>query len=70
MKIELNDDEALVLFDWLQREDKRDALPTEHQAEKTVLWSILCQLEKVLVQPFRNDYDKLVAAARDRVVEG
>jgi hypothetical protein len=70
MKLDLTDDEALVLFEWLSREDKRSAIPVEDPSEKTVLWSIHCQLEKALVQPFKKDYATLVAEARHRVSSG
>ena len=36
--ISLTADQALVLFEWLTREDGKGALPTEHQAEQNVLW--------------------------------
>ena len=45
---------ALVLFEWLAREDGKDALPTE--------------LERVLVEPLRPDYAELLAAARQRLL--
>ncbi len=67
MTLELTNDEALVLFDWLARLDGQDALPVEDAAEETVLWSLLAQLEKVLVEPFRPDYDDRVERARARL---
>ena len=67
MTLELTDDEALVLFEWLARLDGQDALPVEDAAEEMVLWSLLAQLEKVLVEPLRPDYDDLVERARARV---
>jgi len=65
--ISLTPDQALVLFEWLAREDGKDALPTEHPAELQVLWDLEAQLERVLVEPFRPDYAELLAAARERL---
>ena len=66
----LTADQALVLFEWLAREDRKGALPTEHQAEQNVLWEIEAQLEKTLVAPLQPDYEVLLAAARERLVAG
>lgn len=63
----LTADQALVLFDWLAREDGKAALPTEHQAEQNVLWEIEAQLEKSLVAPLQP---VLLAAPRERLVAG
>ena len=68
--ISLTADQALVLFEWLTRQDNQGALPTEHQAEQNVLWEIEAQLEKILVEPLRPDYEALLVAARDRLVAG
>jgi len=66
--ISLTADQALVLFEWLTREDGKGALPTEHQAEQNVLWEIEAQLEKSLVEPLRPDYEALLVAARERLL--
>jgi hypothetical protein len=63
----LSHDEALVLFEWLSRTDKKGAIPIEHEAEQKVLWEIEGQLEQVIVAPLAPDYGARVAAARDRV---
>jgi hypothetical protein len=70
MKLELTQDEALVLFEWLSRLDERDAFPCEDPAEQQVLWSLHGQLEKVMAEPFRADYRELVEQARLRVKAG
>lgn len=67
MKIEMSDDEALVLFEWLARLDDKAAFPVEDEAEEQVLWKIHGQLEKVLREPFLANYRELVSAARERV---
>jgi hypothetical protein len=68
-RISLTHDQALVLFDWLSREDGKSGLPTEHIAEQNVLWEIEAQLERTLLEPLRPDYVASVAAARERIVE-
>ncbi len=66
----LTADQALVLFEWLAREDGTGTLPIKHQSEQNVLWEIQAQLEKTLVVPLRPDYEVLLAAARERLVAG
>ena len=67
VRIELTGDEALVLFEFLQRFSKSDTLVLEDQAEQRVLWDLTCILEKALVQPFTANYGELLSQARDRV---
>lgn len=67
MKLDLTDDQALVLFEWLARLDAAEAFPVEDPAEEQVLWCLHGQLEKVLSEPFRADYRELVEQARARV---
>ena len=67
MKLELTEDEALVLFEWLSRLDERDEPPCEDPAEEHVLWSLHGQLEKQLVEPFQENYRQLLESARMRL---
>jgi hypothetical protein len=67
MKVEMTQDEALVFFEWLSRLDEQDAFPCEDAAEQQVLWSLHGQLEKVMVEPFRENYRELVEQARLRI---
>ena len=67
MKLELTDDQALVLFEWLARLDEQEALPVEDPSEEQVLWCLHGQLEKALSEPFRANYRELVDQARARV---
>lgn len=65
-QINLNEDQAIVLFELLatmQDSDQR-AAPT---AESSVFNDILAQLEKQLVAPFREDYGDRLATARHRL---
>lgn len=65
--IELTGDQALVLFEWIRRFNEGDAKDLEDQAEERVLWDIAAMLEKELVEPVAQDYDRLLAEARAAV---
>jgi hypothetical protein len=65
--VSLTPDEALVLFELLQRFDRTGALSIEHEAENRALWALTSGLEKVLAEPFRGDYLSLLALARSRL---
>ncbi len=73
--LQLSRAEALVLFEFLGREDSRmksDALSRyeiEYPAERRVLWIIEGILETLLVEPFLPNYRSLVEKARDEVIE-
>jgi hypothetical protein len=62
--------EALVLFEWLHRNEDRDKSKSADYydivdpAERTALWNLSCDLESALAEPFKSDYDQLVEAAR------
>ena len=67
MKLELTEDQALVLFEWLARLDEQDAFAVEDPAEEQVLWTLHGQLEKALEQPLQSNYRELLQQARARV---
>lgn len=65
----LTHDEALVLFEWLHRNETRAALETivVDQAELIAVESLSALLEPELVELFAADYLELVDAARTRL---
>ena len=67
MVIELSADEALVLFELLQRFSETEVLSIEDKAEERALWNVCCLLEGQLVEPFATDYSSLLASARARL---
>ncbi len=68
MVIDLTRDQALVLFECLARWETTGHEPNFlHPAERVVLWGVQAQLEKVLVEPFRSDFDALLNSARERL---
>jgi hypothetical protein len=67
IRLELTGDEALVLFDLLQRFDDEGTLTIRDQAEERALWNLHCLLQKQLVEIFDPDYKALLVAAQDRL---
>lgn len=66
MRIELNDAETLVLYDWLKRISE-DGEYFQDISEQEVLWTIEAQMDKVLVEPFKPNYVEIIAEARKQV---
>lgn len=71
--LQLSSDEAIVLDSLLGRfdagEERTDALPIQHPAERANLWGLQAALERALGTPFEPNYDRLLAGARMRVRE-
>jgi len=67
VEIKLTKDEALVLFDFLSRFSDEDALSIQDQSEERALWNLTCVLEKVLAEPFSEEWPSIIKAARDRL---
>ena len=68
--IELNMDEALVLFEFFQRFDGTGSLMFEHAAEYLALMRISAQIDKATPLPFDPDYSDKLSVARARVSRG
>lgn len=67
IKIELNGDQAIVLFDWLARLNEAGGHGFEDSAEQRVLWDLEADLESKLVAPLMSDYKMRLASARARI---
>ena len=65
--ITLTSDEAIVLFEFLQRFSNTDRLMIEDQAEERALWNLCCIFEKTLLVPFDSSYQEALQAARNRL---
>ena len=65
--LQLSRDEAVVLFDWLARFNAQEGKRFEDQSEQRVLWNLEASLESVLAEPFKPDYEQILAAARSRL---
>lgn len=73
MKVELTDDEALVLFELLHEYGEKDdgrMVTVGHAAERNALWALSGALERELVAPFKENYADLLAGAEARRGEG
>lgn len=65
--VTLTRDQALVLFEFLNRFDDSGQLAFAHIAEWMALQQISAQLDKALVEPFDPAYRELLMAARARL---
>ena len=68
INIELSESEALVLFEFVSRFSDDEKLEIKDPAEERILWNICCQLESILVEPFKENYGELLAAASKEVL--
>ena len=68
--ITISEDEALVLFEFLERFGDTESLSFSHAAEYVALMKISAQIDKSIVTMFKPDYLKLLESARQRVGEG
>ena len=67
IQINLNKDEAIVLFEFLSRFSNKDKLEIADQSEARVLWNILYDLEKNLVEPFSEKYTEILEESREKI---
>jgi hypothetical protein len=68
VQIQLNENEALVLFEWLARLDEREGEAAIDQAEQQVLWKLEGQLESNLNEVVSMDYLQRVAEAKNSIL--
>ena len=68
ISITLNEDEALVLFEWLHNfnEEERPTL-FKDQSEERILFDLEAELEKVLSGTFADDYNNILLKSRERI---
>ena len=66
LKLELTNDEALVLFEYLQRYVETGKLDFIDQAEQRALWNLGALLEKELF-PLPENYAAALGSARNRL---
>lgn len=65
VQIELADDEALVLFEWLSSKKLDDNVAAP---ERNALWVLESLLQKQLVAPFSHNYSELLDQARSSLL--
>lgn len=67
--IEINKDEALVIFDWLYRLiETEKKTSTKLSAEYQALANLEALLEQQLAEPFDPNYQQIVEDARSRII--
>jgi hypothetical protein len=59
---------ALVLFEFLIRFSDADEFAAEERADQVAIWTLLGNLESILVEPFDPNYQELLKQAQRRVV--
>lgn len=68
VNIELTNDEAVVLFEFLSRFNQSELTGSfEDQAEQRVLWNIESDLEKKLSEIFKSNYQEILKIAREKI---
>lgn len=65
--LELTEEQAIVLFEYLSRSNTNDSTQIEDQSEQRVLWNLESDLERALPAVLSPDYKKILREARDRV---
>lgn len=69
IQIELTKDEALVFFEWISEYNK-GAKKTKgilDKSEEVLFWNFEATLEKLLTEPFLENYNELINKARKRI---
>jgi hypothetical protein len=68
VSLNLSDDEALVLLEWLSRfnEEEHPSL-FQDQAEQRVLFDLEAVLEEVIAGTFERDYSDILSKAREKI---
>ena len=68
VSITLNQDEALVLLEWLHNfHEKKWPTLFQHQSEEWILFDLEAALEKVIAGTFADDYENLLSKAREKI---
>ncbi len=67
IQIILSKNEAIVLFELLSRFSDKNQLEIVDQSEERVLLNTLCNLEKILAEPFSEKYTEILEEAREKV---
>ena len=68
-EINMDPDEALVLFELLSRYSDTEELKAEYPGERTALMALLAYLEKQLAEQFHPEYGQLLEGARKRLAD-
>ena len=67
IQIQLTEDEAWVLFEFVRRFSNTDKLTIEDQAEERALWNLCCIFEKILPQLKATEHQCFIEECRNRL---
>lgn len=68
ISLDLSNDEALILFEWLCRFNECDhSVHIQDQAEERILFDLEAILENSMNEIFDNDYKDKLLQARERI---
>lgn len=67
MKIELTEEEAIILYEWLSTHNESEDLPFTDQSEQRVLWDLECQIESKVEAVTSTAYADQLHQARLRI---
>jgi hypothetical protein len=70
LTITLSKDEALVLSEFFARFEGNNEFALCNNAEYLAFSKLSAQLEETLIEPFEQDYQAVLQAARARLAEG
>ena len=65
----LNEDEALVLLEWLTKFNEKDdpSLFEDKEAEERILFDLEASLEKIILETFKGNYLEILSKARQNI---
>ena len=70
IKIEISEDDAIVLFEFFERFSEKEEMYFVHPAEYLSLMKISAQIDKSITAMFKKDYGKILKNAREIIAEG
>lgn len=68
--IKVNEDEAIVLFEYFNRFDDTDSLAFEHAAEYLALQKLAGQIDQTTSAMFKPNYRQILEQARYPIADG
>ena len=66
--VKLTENEAWVLYDFVNRYSETEELNIKDQAEQRALWNLCCVFEKTLTMPLEEDsYVKFIEKCKEKL---
>lgn len=70
IKLEISEDDAIVLFEFFERFNEKDSLYFVHPAEHISLMKISAQIDKSTSAMFNEKYKELLKKSREKIAKG